>query len=135
MKKQYSSPCIKFTINLKVDGKSLTVVFPDWDRERKRKFIIVSDEKIQKQLEANEAFNTYFHLDTEYVDIENVPEVEQGAENVKPVVTDGETLEVENLAAAKKYLAGLGIKVYPSMNKAKAIEAAKEKKIQLIINN
>ncbi len=127
---------MKYTVNLKVDGKPVTIVFTDWDRERKRRFIVISDEKIQKQLEANEAFNTYFQLDYEYHDIKNVPEVVQAVEEVKVVVVTGiENHEVESLAEAKKYLAGLGIKVYPSMNKAKAIEVAKEKKVQLIIKN
>ena len=126
---------MKYTVNIKVDGKPVPIVFTDWDRERKRRFIIISDEKIQKQLEANEAFNTYFHLDAEYPDTENVPDEVYAEEEDEKEVPKGNEKEVETLADAKKYLAGLGIKTYPSMNKAKAIESAKEKNIQLIIKN
>lgn len=132
MKKQYSSPCMKFTINVKKDGKPYAVVFKDYDRKKKRRIIVISDEEIQKQMEASKDFGVYFHLDKDYHDYSETkkadPIIEAPTETI-PVH------EEETLADAKKYLASVGIKTYPSMNKAKAIEAAKEKNIQLIIKS
>lgn len=127
MKKRYSSPCMKFTVNIKKDGKQFPVVFPLWDNENRRRFIIIEDEETQNKLEKAAEFGTYFNLDHGYEDTAEAEEVISEPTNPQH--------EVESLADAKKYLAELGVKVYPSMNKAKAIEAAKEKQIELIIKN
>lgn len=128
MKKRYSSPCMKFAVNIKKDGKQLPIVFPLWENDTRRRYIIVEDEEVQSKMEASPDFGTYFHLDYAFEDTdEALTEVIQETTNPQH--------EEENLAAAKKYLAELGVKVYPSMNKAKAIEAAKEKQIELIIKN
>lgn len=177
MKKRYSSPSLKFTVNLKKEGKSFPVVFDQFDRERKRRFVIVADEEIQKQLEGNRDFRVYFTLDADYHDPDYIPEpvkkvvVEPVKEPETPVmpevpeepvvvpvetetpeepeipetpetpeepetpVLDPNVHEEETLPEAKKYLASLGVKTYPSMNKVKAIEAAKSIGIELIIKN
>ena len=126
MKKRYSSPCIRFTVNIKRNGKQFPITFPLWDNENRRRFVIIEDEEVQKQLESLKDFGIYFHLDSGYLDTETGQE-EVVSEPKNPAH------EVETLADAKKYLSELGVKVYPSMNKAKAIEAAKEKQIELII--
>lgn len=132
MNKKYSSSRLKFTINLKIDGKSLALVFDSFDQAERRRYIIVSDPKIQAALEANKDFNAYYSLDLDYHDdSEEVAVIEH-----KPTETQKENVkEVESLAEAKKFLAGISVKVYPSMNKGKAVEAAKERGIELIIKN
>jgi hypothetical protein len=126
MKKRYSSPCIRFTVNIKRNGKQFPITFPLWDNENRRRFIIIEDEEVQKQLESLYDFGRYFVLDPGYTDTDSIQAEAVSAQN-------NLTHEVETLAEAKKYLAELGIKVYPSMNKGKAIEAAAEQNIELII--
>jgi hypothetical protein len=132
MNKRYSSSRLKFTINLKIDGEPLILVFKSFDQAERRRYTIVSDPKIQAALEANKDFNAYFTLDLDYHDeSEEVPVKEH-----KPTETQKENVkEVQSLAEAKKYLASISVRVYPSMNKGKAIEAAKERGIELIIKN
>jgi hypothetical protein len=131
MKKRYSSPCIKFTVNIKKNGKQFPLTFPMWDNERRRRFIDIDNEQVQKQLESLADFGTYFNLDNDYHDPEE--EIPVQVEEVKEPTVN--THEVETLAEAKKYLSELGVKVFPSMNKVKAIVAAGEKGIVLIIKN
>ena len=124
-KKRYSSPCQKFTVNIKKNGKQFPLVFPNWDNDAKRRYIIIEDEEVQKQLESLADFGVYYHLDLGFHEEVTETPTEQLMNQV----------ETENLAEAKKYLSGIGIKVYPSMNKAKAAEAAAERNIVLTIKN
>ena len=100
-----------------------------YDRDKKRRFIDISDEEIQKKMEASVGFGVYFSIDTDYYDTE--AEIQQS----EPVTEVKNVKEVETLAEAKKLLTEYGVKTYPAMNKAKAIDAAKTKGIELIIKN
>ena len=136
MKKRYSSPCIRFTVNIKKDDKQFPITFPLWDNENRRRFIIIEDEEVQKQLESLKDFGIYFHLDSGYLDMDAVepsPGEKKDDEIIKTDILPAE--EYETLADAKRFLASIGVIVYPSMNKAKAISVAQEKGIQLKIKN
>lgn len=61
--KRYSSPCVKFTINVKVDGKQVPIVFDRFNHDDKRRFIEVDKRSIQEQMEKSKDFNVYFKLD------------------------------------------------------------------------
>ena len=63
MIKRYSSPCVKFAVNVKKDGKSIAVVFDRYNQDDKRRFVLVSDPEIQKQMESKVDFNVYYKLD------------------------------------------------------------------------
>lgn len=68
MIKRYSSACVKFTINVKVNGKQTPVVFDRYNQDTKRRFIDISDPEIQKQMEKSADFNVYFCMDYSIVD-------------------------------------------------------------------
>lgn len=61
--KKYSSSCVKFTVNIKKDGKQTPIVFDRYDPERKRRYIEISDKDIQEQMEKSPDYKVYFSLD------------------------------------------------------------------------
>jgi len=129
MKKRYSSTRLKLTVNIKIDGKPKVIEFDSWDQAEKRRYIVIDDPKIQEALENNPGLTVYYQLDKDYHG-EDVDAV-----FVEETQINEEVYEVETLAEAKKYLAENGVRTYPSMNKAKATEAAKELGIKLTIKN
>lgn len=72
--KRYSSSCVKFTANVKINGKQTQIVFDRYNSEQKRRFIDISDLFIQKQLDNDPGLNTYFKCDFVIEDLENMPD-------------------------------------------------------------
>lgn len=63
--KRYSSPCVKFTVNVKTAGKQIPIVFDRYNHETKRRYIDIADPLIQHLMETSPDFTVYFHLDFE----------------------------------------------------------------------
>lgn len=63
--KRYASPCLKFTENVKVDGKQFPIVFDRFNNDTKRRYVEISDPAIQAQFEKSASFNVYFFLESE----------------------------------------------------------------------
>lgn len=127
---------MRFTINVKVDGKPTAIVFAGKDANRNRRTIEISSSNIQEQMEKSPDFGVYFSLDWEK-EIEEATEKEvilYHEHTIEPIIPK-KAYVAESLADAKKYLTLTGIRTYPSMNKEKAVEAAKESGIELTIKN
>lgn len=126
---------MKFTINVKVDGKSTAIVFTGKDANRNRRTIEISSSNIQEQMEKSPDFGVYFSLDWEKeIEETTQKEVIVFQDPIEPIIPK-KAYVAESLADAKKYLTLTGIRTYPSMNKEKAVEAAKESGIELTIKN
>jgi hypothetical protein len=109
--KRYSSPCKKITVNVKIDGKQVGIVFDRYNHDSKTRFVDVSDKNIQSQLEASPDFTVYFHLDYTIADpIEVIPIEAKPIEVVKPVVP---------VIEAKKEVPTKEVKEFPNITKAK----------------
>jgi len=126
---------MKFTINVKVDGKPTAIVFTGKDANRNRRTIEISSSNIQEQMEKSPDFGVYFSLDWEKeIEETTQKEVIVFQDLIEPIIPK-KAYVAESLADAKKYLTLTGIRTYPSMNKEKAVEAAKESGIELTIKN
>jgi hypothetical protein len=66
-KRRYTSKCIKFSIHLDLpDGTHTVLEFTGKNVYTKERYIDVEDPKIQKLLEATEAFGEYFEKSSEF---------------------------------------------------------------------
>lgn len=152
--KRYSSPSVRFTINVKKNGKQTPLVFDQYSSDYKRRFIVVTDPEIMEQLEKNPDFKVYFHLDQEFDipdpeevinanDEESLEEVEntdvnEPEENIAPdedveeveehqkELTDDKVKHFSKSLDAKKFLNDLGVAYNKITTKADMIsEGAK----------
>jgi hypothetical protein len=113
--KRYTSPCARFFIQVKRDGKRVQLSFDGYDTELKKRFFDTSDYEIQKQLEASPDFNVYFHLDSQVWDEPIVKE---------EVVTS--IVEFKTAAEAREWLyKNKKVPLMEMSNKAKIVEIAK----------
>jgi hypothetical protein len=142
MLKKYSSPCVKFTVNVKKDGKQFPIVFDGWNSEQKRRWIVISDPDIQAQMEKLEGFNVFYTLDESWEEETNVIIPDKYIEsNVVPAieklkVPGGIALKViykKDFVEAKRWLTTLGIPLTYMRNKERLIELAKEQGYELIL--
>lgn len=86
-------------------------------------------------MEKSPDFGVYFSLDWEKeIEETTQKEVIVFQDLIEPIIPK-KAYVAESLADAKKYLTLTGIRTYPSMNKEKAVEAAKESGIELTIKN
>jgi hypothetical protein len=140
MIKIYSSPCLKFTVNVKKDGKSFPVVFDRWNAETRRRWIVISDPDIQRQMESLEDFNVYYTLD-EIVEevVDPIEEISEEVITPEPVIEVDKPLDVKksgelalkkvnkkDFVEAKRWLNTLGIPYTYMKNKETLIALAKE---------
>jgi hypothetical protein len=71
--KRYSSPCVKFTVNVKLAGKQIQVVFDRYNQETKRRYVDISNGEIQQLMEQCPDYNVYFRCEFSIEDPANVP--------------------------------------------------------------
>jgi len=113
--KRYSSPCVKFTINVKIDGKMTGIVFDRYNHDDKRRYADISDSCIQEQMEKSSDFNVYFRLDFSISDpdaeIENIIEAP-----AKIVVAEAKKEEVNPLKEVKIFSAIIKAKEWINKN-------------------
>ena len=134
MVKKYSSSCVKFTINVTKDGKSIPIVFDRWDQEYRRRWILISDPVIQAMMEKSPDFNVYFRLDG--VVEEEVPIAE--IHKIAPKVTETEkpkdliTVRKKDLLEAKRWLNSFGIAYSRMKNRETVATIAKEQGYNLV---
>jgi hypothetical protein len=138
--KRYSSPSVQFTVNVKVDGKQTPLVFNQYSGDYKRRFVIVTDPDIQKQLEKSPDFNVYFHLDyTREINEEPKEESFEEQDNIQEPVNDQPNIAAltpknfEKTIDAKKWLNELGIPYNRIATKDKMFEEAKRLGFELTI--
>lgn len=135
MKKIYSSPAARFTINVKKDGKPLAISFDRYDPDSKRRWIVVEDPEIMEQLDNSKDKDVYFTCD-------RVVEEEQ-AETIPPskllefVTEPDPEIEVSNkivkkdLAEGKRWLNSIGVSYSKMKSKAIVINLAREQGYEL----
>lgn len=118
MKKTYSSKALRYTVNIKINGKPVAIEFLNYDQEAKRLWFETSDKAIQEQLESNPAFRVYFRLDRsvkeESDNIEVIPEKQDNKKIVK------------NLVAGKEWLNSIGVSYSKMKSKDVVVALASE---------
>lgn len=124
MIKRYSSPCVRFTVNIKKDGKSFPLTFDCWDPNDKRRYILVSDPVIQKQLESLEDFNVYYRLDGVIEEEKTV--IEESKDSELPKKASLETVVKKDLMEAKRWLNQCGVSYSKMRSKDTVIVLARE---------
>ena len=126
--KRYSSPSVRFTINVKKNGKQTPLVFDQYSSDYKRRFIVVTDPEVMEQLEKSPDFKVYFHLDQEFdipdpeevinandeesleeVEITDVEDPINEVEEHQEETTDDKVKHFSKSLDAKKFLNDLGV--------------------------
>lgn len=125
MIKKYSSPAGRFTINVKKDGKSIPLVFDQYDPDEKRRFIHVSDPDIQEQMEKSKDFNVYFRCDG-VLSMDNAV-IPAMLPLIEPVIeAKSNPIEKKDLMDAKRWLNSIGVPYNKMKNKDVVVGLAKE---------
>lgn len=115
MIKRYSSPCAKFTINVKVEGIQKAIVFDRYNADEKRRFIDINDKQVMESMEKSPDFNVYFRLDNTISEPEDEAEKELLLEDVN----------FKNNNEAKSFLNLKGVPMHKITNAAKIISEGK----------
>lgn len=148
--KRYSSPCARFTVNVKADGKQQAIVFDRYNPDEKRRFVDVADKRIQEQMEKSPDFTVYFRLDYVFNDEPEVVEtpivpipsieakevVETQKEEQAENLLSSKKLRASTLTEAKKLINDLGVPFHRLTNKERVIKEASQLGYELeFVNN
>lgn len=132
MVKVYSSPCIKFTVNVKLGGKSVPIVFDTWDANERRRMVSISDPDVQEKMEKCPDFNVYFKLDgIQEVDESVLVPITAAQDHQKT----NKEMFVKDLMEGKRWLNSLGVPYSKMKTRDTVVGIAKDHGYDLKITN
>lgn len=135
MKKIYSSPAARYTINVKKDGKPKAIVFDRYDPDSKRRWTVIEDPEIIEQLDNNKNLDVYYTCDKivedEKVDIPAEKLMEFVMEPQPDAPAPGNVIVKKDIAEGKRWLNSIGVPYNKMKNKETVINLAKEQGYEL----